>query len=122
MGYGVIASEDDKIALIDYGALVGPERSAIGERLIYLYNELVKIIQNHHQPQKSSISKMESSIVYLADTICMMMGIGGGLDGLAYRFHKEIIDQLEFSEKDLQDIMIIFGEKIQDIESLVSGS
>ena len=47
MGYGVIESEDDEIALIDFGALVAPERSPIGERLSHLYNGLVKIIQRH---------------------------------------------------------------------------
>ena len=47
MGYGVIESEDDETALIDYGALVGPERSEIGERLSHLYNELQEIIERH---------------------------------------------------------------------------
>ena len=50
MGYGVVESRDDEIALIDCGALVSPERSPIGERLNYLYNELLEIIQ-HHQPE-----------------------------------------------------------------------
>ena len=45
MGYGVIESNDDDIALVDYGALVNPERSPIGERLRYLYNKLLEIIQ-----------------------------------------------------------------------------
>jgi crossover junction endodeoxyribonuclease RuvC len=47
MGYGVIESDDDDIALIDFGALVGPERSPIGERLSHLYHELQGIIQRH---------------------------------------------------------------------------
>ena len=80
---------------------------------------MVEIIQNHHQPQKSSTSEIESSIVYLADTICMMMGVGGGLDGLAYRFHKKVVNRLEFTEWDLQEIMAMFGEKLQHIDSLV---
>ncbi len=49
MGYGVIESKDNDIVLIDYGALVSPEHSLIGERLSYLYNELSAIIR-HHQP------------------------------------------------------------------------
>ena len=32
MGYGVIESEGDEIALVDYGALNCPARSPIGER------------------------------------------------------------------------------------------
>ena len=48
MGYGVIESNDDEIATIDYGALVTQQRFQIGERLNYLYSELRKIIQRHH--------------------------------------------------------------------------
>ena len=47
MGYGVIESRDDEIALIDYGALVSPERSPSGERLSFLYNRLTEIISRH---------------------------------------------------------------------------
>lgn len=48
MGYGVIESSDGEIALIDCGALTGSERSPIGERLNYLYGELLGIIRRHH--------------------------------------------------------------------------
>ncbi len=47
MGYGVIESKDNDIVLIDYGALVSPEHSLIGERLSFLYNELSAIIRRH---------------------------------------------------------------------------
>ena len=43
MGYGIIESRDDEIALIGYGALTAPVRSPIGERLSFLYNKLVEI-------------------------------------------------------------------------------
>ena len=44
MGYGVIEGRGDEIALVDCGALSSPRRSPIGERLSYLYNELLEII------------------------------------------------------------------------------
>ena len=44
MGYGVIESREDEIILVDCGALNSPGRSPIGERLSYLYGELLKII------------------------------------------------------------------------------
>jgi crossover junction endodeoxyribonuclease RuvC len=47
MGYGVIDSQDDNVALIDFGAVKVPERSPIGERLNLLYKELLKVIQSH---------------------------------------------------------------------------
>jgi len=70
--------------------------------------QMVEIIRNHHLPQKSSISEFESSIVYIADTICMMMGIGVGSDGLAYRFHQEVVERLSLSDRDFQKVISVF--------------
>ena len=56
MGYGVIDSRDDEIALVDCGALKNPARSPIGERLSYLYGELMKII-SRYQPDAVAIEQ-----------------------------------------------------------------
>ena len=55
-GYGVIESEDDEITLIDYGALVSPARSPIGERLSYIYNGLLEVI-SRCQPEAVAIEE-----------------------------------------------------------------
>jgi putative nucleotidyltransferase with HDIG domain len=105
--------------------VLGIDHAELGGMVAESWNfspKMVEIIRNHHQPQKSSISEIESSIVYLADTMCMMMGVGGGLDGLAYRFHKEVINRLEFTDRNLQKIMAMFGEKLRHVESLASMS
>jgi len=44
MGYGVIDSREDEIALVDCGALNSPPHSPIGERLSYLYSKLLEVI------------------------------------------------------------------------------
>ncbi len=56
MGYGVIESRDDEIALVDCGTLVSPERSPMGERLIYLYKQLLKII-SRYKPEAVAIEQ-----------------------------------------------------------------
>ena len=56
MGYGVIESSDDKITLIDCGALTTPARSPIGERLSYLYNQLVEIV-SRYQPDVVAVEQ-----------------------------------------------------------------
>ena len=55
-GYGVIESQDDEITLIDYGALVSPARSPIGERLSYIYNGLLEVI-SRFQPDAVAIEE-----------------------------------------------------------------
>jgi crossover junction endodeoxyribonuclease RuvC len=56
MGYGVIESTDEKVTVLDYGALTVPKRSHIGERLSYLYKELLKII-TRYQPEVLAIER-----------------------------------------------------------------
>ena len=56
MGYGVIDSEEDEVTPVDYGALSSPQRSPIGERLSYLYRELVEII-SRHQPDAVAVEQ-----------------------------------------------------------------
>lgn len=56
MGYGVIESRGDEIALVDYGVLRNPERSPIGERLSYLYSKLLEVITGY-QPDAVAVEQ-----------------------------------------------------------------
>ena len=56
MGYGVIESKEDEIAQVDCGALSSPARSPIGERLSYMYGELLEIIRRY-QPDVVAVER-----------------------------------------------------------------
>jgi crossover junction endodeoxyribonuclease RuvC len=56
MGYGVIESTDETVTVLGYGALTVPKRSPVGERLSYLYKELLKII-TRYQPEVLAIEQ-----------------------------------------------------------------
>jgi crossover junction endodeoxyribonuclease RuvC len=56
MGYGIIETSGEEITPIGYGALASKARSPIGERLRYLYNELLKII-SQFQPNAAAIEQ-----------------------------------------------------------------
>jgi crossover junction endodeoxyribonuclease RuvC len=47
MGYGAVEERDGDIALVDFGALTCSARSPIGERLSYLYHELLTVISRY---------------------------------------------------------------------------
>jgi len=83
--------------------------------------KMVYIIQNHHLSDKQAREDLETCIVYLSDIICMMMGIGGGADGLAYRFHDEVVKKLEFSERDFQETIANFSENMAKVEDLIAS-
>ena len=65
----------------------GFNHAEIGEKVAVKWNlpeTLVDAIGHHHTPELSNINPLLVSIVHIADAITMMMGIGLGLDGLAY--------------------------------------
>ena len=90
MGYGVVESRDDEIAMIDCGALISQERSPIGERLNYLYNELLKIIQQH-QPEAVAVEQpfmaknaRSALAIGRAQAIALLAATGKGIPTFEY--------------------------------------
>ncbi len=96
----------------ELGALVG-QKWRFGKKLIY-------IIRNHHMSEEASRNDVETSLVYLADIICMMMGFGTGVDGLAYRFYSDVLDRMKLTDQDLQKIILDAGEGRQKIQMLLN--
>ncbi len=56
MGYGVVESQDNEIVMVDCGAFTSPKRSTIGERLNYLYQELLQVIIRY-QPDAVAVEQ-----------------------------------------------------------------
>lgn len=79
------------------------------------------LIRNSHMPDPKRISDAASGVVYLADKVCIMLGIGVGADGLAYRFHREVLDSLGVGADDLQGIIAGFGARLQEVEDLIQS-
>jgi putative nucleotidyltransferase with HDIG domain len=96
----------------ELGALIG-EKWRFGDKLIY-------IIRNHHMADEICRNDPETALVYLADIVCMMIGFGTSLDGLAYRFYGEVLDRMNLTEKDLQNAIFNTGEQRQKIEKLLN--
>ncbi|RLB21717.1 MAG: HDOD domain-containing protein, partial [Deltaproteobacteria bacterium] len=105
--------------------VIGIDHAELGARVAEKWNfnpAMVDIIRNHHDPDKAPPDDISIPIVYLADSICMMIGIGVGSDGLAYRYHQDIVDRLNFSDIDLQKTIANFWVKIKAVEELISLS
>jgi len=66
------------------------------------------------------IKDKEVAIVYLADCICMMIGIGVGSDGLAYRFRDMTLRELGLNADDMALMIAEYGANMQEIENLLN--
>jgi putative nucleotidyltransferase with HDIG domain len=112
-GYSFNDAEKNVIGMNheELGAMVG-EKWSFSEKLIY-------IIRHHHLTDESARQDLETTLIYLADVICMMMGICAGTDGLSYRFYSDVLKRLNVSEKDLQGIIAETSENQKKIEHLL---
>jgi len=56
MGYGLIEGDEDTTRVTTYGTISSPKRSQIGERLNYIYQELIKIISKS-EPDEMAVEQ-----------------------------------------------------------------
>ena len=95
------------------------ELGALVCRIWQFSSRMTDIIANHHQPDQATEAVKETAVVYLSDMLCMMMGMCGGTDGLAYRFKTGVIKELGMTETDLQLMIAAFSEQASEMESLI---
>ena len=112
-GYSYNEAEKEIIGMSheELGALIA-EKWRFSEKLTY-------IIRHHHLSDDAARDDMEVSIVYLADIVCMMLGMSTGVDGLAYRFYSNVLNRMNITSKDLQKVMARTGESWSRIEDLL---
>ncbi len=82
---------------------------------------MVDLIRNHHLSDDSNLWDKELCIIYLADTICSMMGIGTGTDGLTYRFTEEALNQLGYTSGRIETFIIQYASEREKINQLINS-
>jgi putative nucleotidyltransferase with HDIG domain len=96
------------------------ELGAIVAKKWQFSDKLVAIIQHHHLDCPTARDDLETNLVYLGDTVGMMLGLGGGSDGLAYHFYGDTLKRLKISSQDIQEIIMGFSEHQAKIDILLA--
>src|SRR3989339_219549 len=102
---------------------LGIDHAELGAMIAKMWKfspRMVKIIRHHHLADETMIKDKEVAIVYLADCICMMIGIGVGSDGLAYRFRDMTLRELGLNADDMALMIAEYGANMQEIENLLN--
>ena len=119
MGYGVIDSKDDEIALVDYGVITTKERSAIWERLSYLYGELLKIILRY-QPDVVAVEQP-----FLAKNVKAAMAVGRAQAVAMLAAANRAIPTYEYTPAQVKQRVADYGasskEQVQEMVKLQLG-
>ena len=113
--------EENNVSFLDAEREVfGFNHGEIGEKVAEKWNlpeSLVDAIGHHHTPELSNINPLLVSIVHIADAITMMMGVGLGLDGLAYSLSPLAIETINLDEAQLHDIISHVTDLVTDEDS-----
>jgi len=119
MGYGVIESNNDEITLVNCGALTTSSRSPIGERLSYLYNQLVEIVQRH-QPDVVAVEQP-----FVAKNVKSALAIGRAQAVAMLAAANKGIPTYEYTPTQIKRMVVNYGasskEQTQEMVRLQLG-
>jgi putative nucleotidyltransferase with HDIG domain len=77
-------------------------------------------IRYHHTPFLAEEFQDLVSLAYLCDVVALMTGIGGGADGLSYRGYKDIMEQYDLKEKDLEAVISELDTGKKKVEGMLN--
>ena len=87
--------------------IFGFDHAEAGARLLERWNlpsALVSAVRWHHTPQDAPDPSPLPTLVHIADAICLTLGIGLGVDGLAYRLQPDALSSLHLTEDDFEQV------------------
>jgi putative nucleotidyltransferase with HDIG domain len=87
--------------------VLGFSHQEIGARIGEMWKlpePIIRCIRYHHDPESIEPADALVDIVYLANCICLLLGIGLGEDGLYHRAHEEVMRRNSLRENDLEII------------------
>lgn len=108
--------------------ILGINHADLGGRIASYWNYppiVQAALAHHHRPDLAEIEDDSFVwLVYLADQICLLTGITGGMDDLAHRGLSEVMQKFSFYEKDLEVSMIeLLGDlnRTRDFIGILAG-
>jgi putative nucleotidyltransferase with HDIG domain len=83
---------------------------------------LTDIIRNHHLVEMDAEGNQDTLIVCLSDNICMLMGHGTGVDGLAYADEGGCLEGLHLPEDTINAFKMAYVQTRPKVDALISLS
>lgn len=103
--------------------ILGFDHAQVGGKIAEKWNlppDLVETITYHHNPEKAFIDPLLTSVVHVANALVMMMGIGLGLDGIAYPLSTFALDQIGIDSMELQQVMKDVSDLLVDEDGFLT--
>ncbi len=82
---------------------------------------IVSCIRYHHDPSVMEAPDPLVDVVYLANSVCLLLGVGLGEDGLHYRAKPEIMQRYDLKEPDLEEVGVTVLDELKRVEQLFTA-
>jgi putative nucleotidyltransferase with HDIG domain len=103
--------------------VLGINHADLGGRIAEYWNFPIEIrdaISYHHRPDLlEKEDKPMPWIVYLADQACLMLGVGGGVDGLAHRAVSQLLKKYSLRMRDLEISMVMLSDDMNHAKEII---
>jgi putative nucleotidyltransferase with HDIG domain len=99
--------------------VLGINHAELGAEILRKWSfpkELVNAVRWHHDPPSTGPTDTMMDIVHIANVLCLMIGIGGGRDGLQYQPSEEAVKRLGLDSRQLEKVA---SQTTQWVEELV---
>lgn len=99
-----VREEHQSFAEAEHGVL-GYDHQEVGAKIAEMWKlpePIVQCVRFHHDPSKPEQPSPLVDAVYLANCICLLLGVGLGEDGLCYRADEQVMQRHGLHEGDLE--------------------
>ena len=80
---------------------------------------ILSCIRHHHDPEALDIPDPNVDAVYIANVVCLLLGIGLGADGLSCRADRAVMERHRLVERDLELIGLQVLSGLESVEHLL---
>jgi len=104
--------------------VLGVDHAALGGMIALHWNfpeEIREGIAYHHDPSLlEGKENLTPWLIHLSDQLCLMIGVDGGVDGLAYHGLEESLTRFNLKSKDLEQSIATFHDLLQEAEDVLN--
>jgi HD-like signal output (HDOD) protein len=102
--------------------VLGIDHAEVGARLLEHWNlpeHLVDVVRWHHRPEDfPGDEPRAANVVHVANVLCLMAGVGAGLDALSYKPSRQAMDELGLEMMLLDDIVYDILQELMEARKM----
>lgn len=116
---------EDQLSFVEAErAVLGMDHAEVGALLAERWqfpDDLILAIRWHHEPDRSAAVNVAVDLVHVADALCMMQGIGLGIDALLYRPSAQSVQRLGLTNALFDQAVSRLLDGLERLDAALSG-